>query len=99
MNPYHPTDEDLARLAHAVAHPARVRLVRALARRGPTTVSELLHELPLAQATVSQHLATLREAGVVQATREGRSVRYALEIAALRRLSSLVAGIATTAKV
>src|ERR1044071_2945872 len=59
-------DEQLAELARALSHPARVAIVRHLATRGTCVCGEIVDVLPLAQATVSQHLKGLKEAGLVQ---------------------------------
>jgi ArsR family transcriptional regulator len=94
MERFQDIDHDLAALSTALAHPARVRLVRLLLQLGEAPVKELVARLPLSQATVSQHLKVLREAGVVVARPEGRTVRYSLHGGALRRLSTLVSSLA-----
>lgn len=66
-----------ARLCQALADPKRLLLVTAL-REGPRTVGELCAELDLPQANASQHLAVLRERGVVRAERAGSNVVYCL---------------------
>jgi ArsR family transcriptional regulator, arsenate/arsenite/antimonite-responsive transcriptional repressor len=84
------TDEELSRLAWAVAHPARVKILRIL--RGKTCVcGEIVDALPLAQSTVSQHLKILKEAGLVQGEVEGPKVCYGIAPRALERLKSLIA--------
>ena len=60
-----------------LANPARVAIVRELAR-GDRAVHELVDALGLAQPRVSEHLATLRSARLVERRREGRSVSYHL---------------------
>ena len=64
-------------LLRALASPHRLRIIHLLGER-PREVHELALELDLAQATVSQHLASMRSVGLVEATRDGRSVRYQL---------------------
>jgi DNA-binding transcriptional ArsR family regulator len=64
-------------LLRALASPHRLRIVHLLGER-PREVNELARELDLAQATVSQHLAAMRGVGLVDATRDGRWVRYGL---------------------
>lgn len=66
-----------ARLCQALADPKRLLLIYALAD-GPRTVSELCDDLGLAQANVSQHLAILRDRGVVTSSRIGSNVSYRL---------------------
>ena len=84
------TDEELATLAKALAHPVRVQIVRLLART-EGCVSELVEQLPLAQSTVSQHLKVLKDAGLVRGTVEGPRTCYCIDPAGLRRLRILIA--------
>lgn len=71
----------------ALAHPVRLRLVRALAR-SPHTTSELALAWDLTPPEVSRHLAVLRRAGLVTVERRGRFVHYAVDHAALATLGS-----------
>jgi len=70
-------DQRTARLLKALAHPARVALVRRLAE-APRCVHELVGELGLDQPLVSQHLRVLRSAGVLSGERQGREIVYSL---------------------
>lgn len=83
--------EALARLAWAVAHPARVRIVRLLAGRESCVCGEIVDEMPLAQSTVSQHLKILKESGLVQGEVDGPKVCYCLNAEKLQALKALVA--------
>ena len=56
----------LASRAKALAHPARLAILQTLGQRGTCVCGEVVDVLPLAQATVSQHLRTLRDAGLVR---------------------------------
>src|SRR5229473_2950207 len=82
-------DNELARLARALGHPARVRIVRILAERGGCICGEIVEELPLAQSTVSQHLRVLKEAGFIEGAIDGPRICYCLRENALRRLRML----------
>ena len=89
-----PTDTDpreLADLAWAIAHPARVSIVRLLIRRQTCVCGEIVGELPLAQSTVSQHLKILKESGLVQGEVDGPKVCYCINRQKLAQLKSLVA--------
>lgn len=68
-----------AALAKALAHPARVAILRTLAARGTCVCGEIVDVLPLAQATVSQHLKVLREAGLVRGATDGPRSCYCLD--------------------
>jgi ArsR family transcriptional regulator len=83
-------DEELALLAKAVGHPARVQILRLLVRREACICGDIVDELPLAQSTVSQHLKVLKDAGLVRGEIDGPRVCYCVEPRALRRLRSLV---------
>lgn len=56
----------LADLAKAFAHPARVAILQLLAQKKACVCGDLVDELPLAQATVSQHLKELKRIGIIQ---------------------------------
>ena len=59
------TTDQLATLAKALGHPARVRILELLLSRDACYCGQIVDELPLAQATVSQHLKVLKDAGLV----------------------------------
>jgi ArsR family transcriptional regulator len=84
-------DEEVAKLAWALAHPARVRILRILICREACICGELVDQLPLAQSTVSQHLKVLKESGLVQGEIEGPKVCYCVNPVALVRLKALIA--------
>lgn len=86
-------DDELAALAKAVGHPARVAILRLLARKNACVCGEIVEELPLAQSTVSQHLKVLKQAGLVQGEVDGPRICYCVDPRALRRLKVLVAGL------
>ncbi|GAO02673.1 helix-turn-helix transcriptional regulator [Anaeromyxobacter sp. PSR-1] len=83
-------DEELALLAKAVGHPARVQILRLLVRRDACICGDIVDELPLAQSTVSQHLKVLKEAGLIRGEIDGPRVSYCVEPRTLRRLRALV---------
>jgi len=86
-----PFDVELARLARALSHPARVAIVRYLATRGTCVCGQIVDVLPLAQATVSQHLKVLKEAGLVQGEVDGPRTCYCVNPEAVNRFQSLAA--------
>jgi len=79
-------DARVAAWAKALAHPARIAIMRVLAARRSCICGEIVDELPLAQSTVSQHLKALKEAGLVAGEVEGPRVCYCLDEAALQRM-------------
>lgn len=86
-------DEELATLAKALGHPARVKIVRILLRKNACVCGDIVDELPLAQSTVSQHLKVLKDAGLIRGDVDGPRVCYCIEPHALRRLRALVGGL------
>jgi len=86
-------DEEFAALARALSHPARVAIVRHLAASGSCICGEIVSVLPLAQATVSQHLKVLKEAGLVQGEVDGPRTCYCVDPGTVKRFQSLVASL------
>ena len=83
-------DAELAALARAISHPARVRILRLLSHRDGCVCGEIVDEIGLAQSTVSQHLKIMKEAGLVQCEISGPRTCYCLLPATVRRLRALV---------
>jgi ArsR family transcriptional regulator len=88
------TDKDarlqLAELAKALGHPMRVRILELLLSRDACYCGQIVDELPLAQATVSQHLKVLKEAGLIVGEIEGLRTCYCASRERLAELHSLV---------
>lgn len=75
---YTSRQEDLARIAKALGHPARIAIMQFMAKRGSCCFSEIEAAMPLSKATVSQHLSELRDAGLVIAEPELPRIRYSI---------------------
>lgn len=86
---------ELAALAWALAHPARVQLLRMLLARGGCVCGDLVGAMELAQSTVSQHLKILREAGLIQGEVDGPRVCYCANLTKLLELKRLIAELET----
>jgi DNA-binding transcriptional ArsR family regulator len=86
-------DDELATLGKAIGHPARVQILRILARKASCICGDIVEILPLAQSTVSQHLKVLKDAGLIRGDVDGPRVCYCLEPRTLRRLKALVGGL------
>ncbi|PIQ21521.1 MAG: transcriptional regulator [Cytophagales bacterium CG18_big_fil_WC_8_21_14_2_50_42_9] len=69
----------VASYAKALAHPARIAILQYLLKQQTCICGDLVEELPLAQATVSQHLKELKAIGLIQGTVEGTSVCYCID--------------------
>lgn len=83
-------DEELASLAKALGHPARVRIMRLLVRRRTCICGDIVDSLDLAQSTVSQHLKVLKDSGLIRGEVQGPRVCYCVEPRALRRVRALL---------
>ncbi len=69
---------ELANMAKALAHPARIAIIQHLLRTNDCINGDLVNELGLAQATISQHLKALKELGIIKGTIEGVSICYCI---------------------
>mgnify|MGYP005610752271 FL=1 len=72
-------DNRIATYAKAMAHPARVAILRLLIQRQACVCGDIVDELPLSQSTVSQHLKELKEAGLIKGDIEGAKVCYCID--------------------
>lgn len=71
-------NEELARFAKAMGHPARITILHFLASMDSCYFGEIHNELPIAKATVSQHLKELKDAGLIQGEIETPKVKYCI---------------------
>lgn len=87
-------EESVAALAKALAHPARIRILRLLVATPGCIGGTIVEAVGLAQSTVSEHLRILKAAGVVAGEIDGPRVCYALDPSALEPLTTFIAGLA-----
>ena len=73
------TQNELAGLAKAIAHPARIAILQFLIKRKSCVCGDIVDELPLSQSTVSQHLSELKKAGLITGEIDGPSVCYCID--------------------
>lgn len=90
---YTADNEKLARFAKALGHPARVTIMEFLAGRDSCFFGDIHDELPIAKATVSQHLKELKDAGLIQGEIEPPKVRYCVNKENWKLAKSLFAGL------
>jgi ArsR family transcriptional regulator len=83
-------------IAHALGHPARVHILRLLAAQDVCRGAEVFAELPLAQSTISQHIAVLKKAGLVHATPEGTSMIYCITAEPLEEFAEALGALAAS---
>jgi ArsR family transcriptional regulator, arsenate/arsenite/antimonite-responsive transcriptional repressor len=91
MNPSSEEEDiDLAALCKALGHPARIAIVRYLAEQGECVFGNLSEQIPLAASTVSQHVAVLKEAGLVSASADQQRMCYCVNVDRIKLLKRLV---------
>jgi DNA-binding transcriptional ArsR family regulator len=73
------TQIDLAAIAKALGHPARIAILQFLAERKACVCGDIVDELPLSQSTVSQHLKELKNVGLIKGDIEGPTVCYCID--------------------
>ncbi len=77
---------DLAKIAKALAHPARIAILEHLLKVNECICGDIVSELPLAQPTVSQHLKEMKNAGLIKGTIDGNSVCYCIDEKTIEKL-------------
>ena len=89
------TDEQnrLAVMLKALAHPARIAILQQIIKTNACICGDLVNELGLAQATISQHLKELKTAGIIQGNIDGTSVCYCIDPATWKVLSIQLNGL------
>ena len=88
-------EQDLAEFAKALAHPARIAILKILAQHNECICGEIVDVLPLAQSTVSQHLKELKNAGLIKGDIEGNTICYCIDEKALNKLQAYFGNITT----
>jgi len=85
-------------LAKALSHPARVAILEHLAKVGVCISGDIANELPLARATVSQHLQELKAAGLIKGTIEGQTICYCIDPDGYQQLIDHLGGFTSNTK-
>lgn len=88
-----PEQNELAQIAKAFAHPARIAIVEHLLKANQCINSNLVEELGLAQATISQHLKELKSVGIIIGTIEGTSMSYCINPAMWKKVEDRFGGL------
>lgn len=83
-------DIKLAEFAKALAHPARIAIMKKLAEQNMCICGEIVDVIPLAQATVSQHLKELRKAGLIDGSVDGVKSCYCINPKAIEGFDKLL---------
>ena len=86
-------DEEIARYAKALGHPARVAILKFLASQPSCYFGDLNDIIPLTKATVSQHLTELKDAGLIKGQFEPPKVRYCINEENWKRAKTLLSSL------
>lgn len=84
------TQNELAALAKALGHPARIAIVHYLIKTRVCVCGDIVDELPLSQSTVSQHLKELKKVGLIKGNIEGPSVCYCIDEKVWNRAKKMI---------
>lgn len=76
---FNANDNQLAEFAKALAHPARIAIIKILVKQNSCVCGTLVDQLPLSQSTVSQHLKELKEVGIIKGNIEGTKICYCID--------------------
>jgi DNA-binding transcriptional ArsR family regulator len=76
---FNKTDIEVAEIAKALSHPARIKILKILNDLNSCMVGNIVDLLPLSQSTVSQHLNELKRVGLIQGEIEGPKICYCLK--------------------
>ncbi len=81
---------DLANMAKAISHPARIAILEYLIKKGECVCGDIVNELPLSQSTVSQHLKAMKNAGIIKNDIDGVYRCYCVNTQACHSLMSKI---------
>ena len=81
---------ELARLAKALGHPARIAILQQLLRLDCCVGVDFTREIELSQPTISKHLRELKEVGLIQGTVEGTSISYCIDPARWLEVQNMI---------
>ena len=91
-------EQELAAIAKALSHPARIAILKVLAQKNECICGEIVDVLPLAQSTVSQHLKELKNVGLIEGTLEGPRSCYCINWKAFEKFTGEVSALFTRLK-
>lgn len=86
---FEPDVQESAMLFKAIAHPARIAILKYLAETRTCITGDISDELPLSRSTVNQHLAELKKAGLIQGHIDGVNTKYCLKPATIERMKRM----------
>ena len=90
------SQNELAAIAKALGHPARIAILQFLASRKTCVCGDIVDELPLSQSTVSQHLKELKKVGLIKGEIDGPSVCYCLDEKTVSKAGKILGDLMTS---
>lgn len=87
---------EIATIAKALGHPARIAIIEYLLKVNECICGDIVNELPLAQATVSQHLKELKNAKIIKGNIEGSAICYCIDEKTIEILNTYFSNIVET---
>lgn len=89
---------EMAEVLKAVGHPARLSILKYLAKTPSCICGDIVDELPLAQPTISRHLSELKKVGLIKGTIEGKNICYCIDEDAWAEVELLISSITESMK-
>lgn len=86
------SQNELANLAKALGHPARIAILQFLASQRSCVCGDIVDKLPLSQSTVSQHLKELKKVGLIKGDIDGPTVCYCIDFAVWNKAKERLTG-------
>ena len=85
------TDEinEIAAMAKVISHPARVAILQYISKQDTCICNNLVDEIGLAQATISQHLKVINDAGLLKGNFQGKSLSYCIDVKRFQKFQTL----------
>jgi DNA-binding transcriptional ArsR family regulator len=80
---------EIAKIAKVFAHPARVAILQYISQQNSCICNDLVDEIGLAQATISQHLKVINDAGLLKGNYQGKSMCYCLNVERFQELQGM----------
>lgn len=85
----------IASIAKALGHPARLAILEYLMKVDTCICGDIVHELPLAQPTISQHLKELKNAGIINGNVDGNSICYCVDEKTIEKFQNYLSNISS----
>lgn len=85
------SQNEMANIARALAHPARIAILEHLLKVNACIGGEIVEEMPLAQPTISRHLKELKAVGLIQGTISGNAVSYCINSERWKEVQQMLA--------